>query len=94
MMLWPTRVPGQPYLWVVDLSTGAPAARCAEHDEETTPEGVCLICVTSWYLALGADPSTARPCSVCRLPLHPAVIAEGFTRHPGCDYTHMPEDWS
>ena len=93
-MLWPTRVPGQPYLWVLDLGTGKPATNCPTHQEPLTPEGVCLTCTGIWYRALGADPHDARPCSVCRLPLHPVVIAEGFTVHPSCDFTHVPEEWT
>lgn len=26
-------------------------------------------------------------CRVCRWPLHAAVVAEGYTTHPGCEVT-------
>lgn len=30
-------------------------------------------------------PVTGHWCAGCGFPLHVAVVAEGFTTHPGCD---------
>jgi hypothetical protein len=82
---WPTRVPGQPYLWVTDLDSREPSSRCVLHKKATTREGVCFDCTADWLESLGADRGRFRLCQVCRLPLHPAVEAEGT--HPSCGHS-------
>lgn len=76
-MLWPTRVPGQPFRWLLDLASERRAPLCPAHRSQTDRLGVCEVCLTEsgW--------SGAR-CTVCGLPLHPAVLADGFDSHPSC----------
>lgn len=81
---WPTRVPGRPYLWVLDLDTGQPAPRCATHKTYTDRLGVCEVCVAGWRKSLGADPNSWLECTDCGFPLHPSVEADGHDLCPSC----------
>lgn len=42
---------------------------------------------------IGREPGTGNTCRICRQPLNPAFIAEGFDTHPACDTpaTHTAE---
>lgn len=82
---WPTRYPGRPYLWVLDIATERPSPRCVAHHARTNRLGVCDECVSEWRATLGADPDSWKECRVCGYPLHPTVEAEGYDTCPACD---------
>lgn len=71
---WPTREPGRPYRWLLDLDSDRVAPTCGEHRVWTDGLGVCPACVVAWRQSLGADdPFSWSVCSVCGLPVHPAA---------------------
>lgn len=75
--LWPTRVPGMQFRWVLDLASERRAPRCPVHLARTDPIGVCEAC-------LGDLGWSGARCAVCGWPLHPAVERDGFDTHPNC----------
>lgn len=83
-MEWPTREPGRPYRWLLELATERVAPTCPQHHRRTNALGVCALCVSDWRRALGADPLEWIECRVCGLPLHPAAEAGGFDTCPTC----------
>lgn len=81
--VWPTRSPGRPWLWVLNLTTEQAAPRCTVHNERTDSLGVCDKCVVEWRLALGAAPAGGHRCRICGLPIHPSQ--DGYATCVSCD---------
>ncbi|PPG57577.1 hypothetical protein C5C57_12095 [Rathayibacter sp. AY1C5] len=83
--VWPTREPGRPYRWLLDLETERVAPLCGEHQMRTDGLGVCPRCVVAWRQALGVeDPFRWTTCLVCGLPVHPAADV-GNATCPMCE---------
>lgn len=84
---WPTRAPGRPWPWLLDLGAEQAAPRCTVHNVRTDSLGVCDRCVAEWRVQLGADPAKGARCRVCGLPVHPSQ--DGHDTCVSCDDRYM-----
>lgn len=82
---WPTREPGRPYRWLLDLTLEQAAPTCPAHREKTDGLGICPACVYAWRESLGVVPAPWTYCRVCQFPIHPAAEGEGVDTCPTCD---------
>jgi hypothetical protein len=86
LLHWPSREPGRPYRWLVQLDSDRPASTCVKHREPTNRLGVCYDCVSDWRAELGAeDPDAFIECAGCGFPLHPAAEGPNVDTCPSCD---------